>query len=672
MLGTERTRFISVVELRKTASSDCRLAGVNSQVKLAWREVWYNYPASGVGEVLNRLDNIADDSSGTNKYAQYTYLGAGTIVQVAHPAVDGGLNLTYGTGGTAGFDRFGRIANQKWTNGAGTATLDEYSYTYDRNGNRTSKANLLNSSYSENYAYDGLNRLPDTNRGGSDYQDWGLDALGNWAEFTDGATTQEREVNAANEITNIDVGITPEYDAAGNMIEAPVPGDNATRNHYVYDAWNRLAGVYVDDDGEPGDAIALYKYDGQNQRIEEIAVEVNPISRELFFNDRNQIIEVTKDGDLAEQYVWDVRYVNAPVLRDRFDAEAELLDTMYYCQDANWDVTALVDGTVGSQAEGEVVERYAYSPYGAVSILESDWDALSSSAYENDVLFQGMRRDSETGLYFTQNRIYHIDFGWLQRDLIGYLDGMNLYQFVQGNPVTSVDPTGLVTLEQINEIAEQMGLEPLKGRQGPATELIGAIQRKLDIAVDGDFGPKTAEAYEAWAQGNNVAPVELRDSKTAQEVAYLIGINWPASNLKCPLGRGGFLALIYYESRDPSTRTGGKAFTYFNAIGGPYGSKGVRTTAVGLAQFTEATAEREIAYDAQRSIERALELLYEDAATFGFDPQPQRALNRWEAWRTHRADIIEKGKMIDALIERHGGWSGGVPNAELNQVLGIE
>jgi YD repeat-containing protein len=65
------------------------------------RVVYYNYPADGVGAVLSRLSEIADDDDLENEnreiYAQYTYLGAGTIVTVDHPAVgtgDDGLILT--------------------------------------------------------------------------------------------------------------------------------------------------------------------------------------------------------------------------------------------------------------------------------------------------------------------------------------------------------------------------------------------------------------------------------------------------------------------------------------------------------------------------------------------------------------------------------------------------
>ncbi|MCD6392267.1 MAG: hypothetical protein J7M40_02035 [Planctomycetes bacterium] len=52
------------------------------------REVYYNYASSGPGEALSRLENIAAsaDPGSSQKHAVYTYLGANTIVKVAHPA----------------------------------------------------------------------------------------------------------------------------------------------------------------------------------------------------------------------------------------------------------------------------------------------------------------------------------------------------------------------------------------------------------------------------------------------------------------------------------------------------------------------------------------------------------------------------------------------------------
>jgi len=44
----------------------------------------------------------------------YTYPEAGTITQVAHPVVSGGLTLTYRANGDyAGWDRFGRPPKER-------------------------------------------------------------------------------------------------------------------------------------------------------------------------------------------------------------------------------------------------------------------------------------------------------------------------------------------------------------------------------------------------------------------------------------------------------------------------------------------------------------------------------------------------------------------------------
>jgi YD repeat-containing protein len=82
--------------------------------------------------------------------------------------------------------------------------------------------------------------------------------------FTDGAMTQMRQQNAANETTGITGGgwNSPAYDAAGNIVSGPKAGAETTRLHFVYDAWNRLVQVKADSGGQPGAVIATYQYDG--------------------------------------------------------------------------------------------------------------------------------------------------------------------------------------------------------------------------------------------------------------------------------------------------------------------------------------------------------------------------------------------------------------------------
>ena len=161
-----------------------------------------------IDDLLSRVRTIAAAEPGfgqavpdADKYAEYAYLGAASVVSVAHPAVAGGLKLEYGSAGSyPGLDRFGRVVRQTWTSGG--TEIDSYRYGYDRNSNRLYRRNEVNALYSELYhadgepdgwAYDRLNRLEEFRRGTlsadnrritgdpARSQDWTLDQLGNWA-----------------------------------------------------------------------------------------------------------------------------------------------------------------------------------------------------------------------------------------------------------------------------------------------------------------------------------------------------------------------------------------------------------------------------------------------------------------------------------------------------------
>ena len=152
-----------------------------------------------------------------------------------------------------------------------------------------------------------------------------------------------------------------------------------------------------------------------------------------------------------KQYVWGIRYIHSPVLRwyDE-DADGQNVQTLYYANDANFNVTALVDGS-----SGDVVERYVYDPYGRATVLNGaddadgqvdEWseDADGASDVANDILYCGYRYDSETGLYHVRHRVLHPTLGrWLSRDPAGYADGLSFSEYVLGNPASCVDPSGL-------------------------------------------------------------------------------------------------------------------------------------------------------------------------------------------------------------------------------------
>ncbi|MCC7193285.1 MAG: RHS repeat-associated core domain-containing protein [Phycisphaeraceae bacterium] len=83
----------------------------------------------------------------------------------------------------------------------------------------------------------------------------------------------------------------------------------------------------------------------------------------------------------------------------------------------------------------------------------SDWsdDANNTSDYDNRVLYAGYRLDSETGLYHVRFRDYHPGIGrWLQRDPLGYIDGMGLQEYVGSSPTQFLDGYGLATVKNFD------------------------------------------------------------------------------------------------------------------------------------------------------------------------------------------------------------------------------
>jgi RHS repeat-associated protein len=95
---------------------------------------------------------------------------------------------------------------------------------------------------------------------------------------------------------------------------------------------------------------------------------------------------------------------------------------------------------------GTVVERYTYSPYGELTIMNASFTPISASTIANSYTFTGREYDAETGLFHYRNRYYHAQLGrFISRDPIEYEGSQwNLYEYVASSPVMKTDPTGEV------------------------------------------------------------------------------------------------------------------------------------------------------------------------------------------------------------------------------------
>ena len=186
----------------------------------------------------------------------------------------------------------------------------------------------------------------------------------------------------------------------------------------------------------------------------------------FYYNNQWQVAEervgIATTAD--KQYIYHPNYVDAVAVRywDEDNSANDVLETEhYYLQDANFNVTAVTDNA------GTVKERYSYTPYGEVTILDADFsaDADNKSDIDNEYLYTGRRRDPETGLQLNRNRFYHATMGrWVSRDPIGYRNGSNLYGYVNGMPTYYVDPLGL---RKVIVTPDPAPVDP--GKRGPGT-----------------------------------------------------------------------------------------------------------------------------------------------------------------------------------------------------------
>jgi len=185
---------------------------------------------------------------------------------------------------------------------------------------------------------------------------------------------------------------------------------------------------------DPDDTlIAEYRYDALNRRIAKIVPNGENWDRtDYYYTPAGQVAEERFAANQANketlavprkyQYVWDIRYIHAAVLRDEdTDADNDCTDAggserLYYTQDANFNVTSLVE------TDGDVIERYVYDPYGKRTIYDDDWsDEISwANSKKNEILFTGHRLDDESGLYSVRHRYYDPPLGrWPSRDPCG-------------------------------------------------------------------------------------------------------------------------------------------------------------------------------------------------------------------------------------------------------------
>jgi RHS repeat-associated protein len=222
------------------------------------------------------------------------------------------------------------------------------------------------------------------------------------------------------------------YDAAGNMIT------NGSTS-YIYDAENRLIWT----------SGYLYVYDGDGDRVEKCvaATSTTPCPTSgtngtLYWRGRGSdtLDETDLSGNVVEEYIY---FNGQRVARREVSGSGGTIAVHYYFSD-HLGSHGVVENATASACEQDV----DYYPYGGE---ENDY---CSTQVAQHYKFTGKERDSESGLDMFGARYYGSSLGrfmtpdWAAKPItvpyanFGNPQSLNLYSYVENNPLTLVDTDG--------------------------------------------------------------------------------------------------------------------------------------------------------------------------------------------------------------------------------------
>jgi len=370
---------------------------------------------------LNRLTSITNNKGLTTTFT-YDALGRRTSMMHAN-----GVETTYS------YDAASQLLSLVHELSTTTTIINSFTYTYDKVGNRKTKAD---NNGTANYTYDALNRLiTATNPLPSNpLESFTYDEVGNRVDSNQNGLST---FNDANQLEG-DANFPYTYDNNGNQIQKTNTTSSAF-TLYEYDAENSLIRV-VREDG----SIINYKYDGLGKRIEK---EVDSVVTQYIYDNEDILLELDGSNNIV------TRYTHGPGIDEPLIVEKSG-QSFFYHADGLGSITELTD------TAGTLAQSYTYSSFGKI---ESQLDP----AFVQPYTYTAREFDGETGLYHYRNRYYDPSTGRLvSEDRLnlssvlgsplkavknGILFGrllrtpgfQNRYVYVAHNPITRLDPFGL-------------------------------------------------------------------------------------------------------------------------------------------------------------------------------------------------------------------------------------
>jgi RHS repeat-associated protein len=333
---------------------------------------------------LNRASLV---KTGSTTLATITYRPDSTIA-----------NITYGNGVQTfyHYDKRGRPTEIKTT--LGQTTLLDLNYGYDAVGNVISIGG-------ETYSYDYLNRLTRSTGPWGTIQ-YGYDGVGNRAWQYQSPTNTTYTYGLYDRLAS--VGSTSyTYDNNGNLKTKTVA---STTTNYNYDFQNRLTSV-----SQGSATLGNYTYSALGMRIQKLE---SGTTTTYVNGGVNVLYEKSVSGSTT---------INDYVFSGSLKIARLTSGSVYYFHEDLLGSTRLV--TTGSTTSFSS----NYQPFGT---------QYGGTGTDPNYKFTGKPQDAATGLYYYAARYYDAGIGrFLTRDPASI--GLNPYAYVQDNPETQADPSGL-------------------------------------------------------------------------------------------------------------------------------------------------------------------------------------------------------------------------------------
>jgi RHS repeat-associated protein len=375
------------------------------------------------------------------------------------------------------------------------------------------------------YAYDAADRLLSAQPSVGGSFSYGYDAADNLTSIN-GAMAHYNPVNQLASFNSE----TFSYDVNGNL------KDDGIRR-YQWDAENRLLSIgYKADAGKT----TTFRYDGIGRRL--AIMETNggatTETRHLWCGD--SLCQARTAGDVVTRHYYPegVAIPQGGTL-------------LYYGTDHLGSIRDVMAAQNGAK-----VASYDYDPYGN--------PIATSGRISVDFRYAGMFYHQQSGLYLTNFRAYDPKTGrWLSRDPIKEEGGLNLYSYAGRNPISYIDPTGLVRQLDPNGDECQQLKKKIQNKKADIEKRICQVEanpNKLPY-----LPPYSGAPPRASVQGHEDLIQNLKDSLAANEALYAA---------KCGGGGGGgdgtATAPVTTNTQGPNNNTAKDAAGLFAGAGIAY------------------------------------------------------------------------------------------------------